>query len=177
MNEALISGIDCGALPLDDSTPESTGEIMSYQYQKSVDFFTYGAQCYPNNGSSSLDACGTFVASMLPYTTDTNAPCPFEEEMCKSPTGNILLDSGELDSYKHLGFNAGPRFTLRHSTHCAPLNSQNFTSIRTDTEDPSKRFIRYNYGSSFDRDYLYEVQLATENITMDGFSMGNYVVM
>jgi hypothetical protein len=151
--------------------------VMTYQSQKSIEFITYAMQCYREGGVPRPQGCDIFTKSALPYTSDTNASCPFAKEMCQSSTGNLLLDSGDLDSFDHLGFNTGPRFLLRHQTHCAPLNTLNFTEIHTDTQDSSKRFMRYKYGSKANRTFLFQAELDREKPRSDNVAIGNYKVM
>lgn len=87
-----------------------------------------------------------FSRSALPFTSERNASCPFSEGLCKSDFGNILLDSGVLDSHFHPGRNQNPRFNIRYQTHCAPLNTKNFTNI-TELEDFWSEYD-YLYGNA-----------------------------
>jgi hypothetical protein len=150
---------------------------MECQRQKLTEFTMYAKQCYGEARVPLPKGCDTFVASVLPYTLNLNASCPFANEMCKSTTGNLLLDSGDLNSLDHLGLNLGPRFLLRHQTHCAPLNTQNFTEIHTDAQDPSERFMRYKYGSVDNRNFLYQVELKAENLKFNDETISDYKLM
>ncbi|KAH8585616.1 hypothetical protein B0O99DRAFT_696297 [Bisporella sp. PMI_857] len=176
-NEALISGKDCGVLPIlaEDVTPYSIAPAVLYLSQKGIEFFAYATQCYGKAGHLKSGSCGKFVASTLPYTSNRNASCPFAEELCKYNTGNLLLESGDLDSLNHLGLNIAPRFVLRYRTHCAPLNTENFTHIIT-AQNSSKRFLTYNYGSSGNQTVVYQVELHNEQ--PDGMvnSPGDYKI-
>jgi hypothetical protein len=69
--------------------------------------------------------------------------------MCKLSYGNLLLDTGDIDSVKHLGLNKGPRFTLRYRTHCAPLVTEGFT-FPVPMQNTTRKFIDYKYGTPRD---------------------------
>lgn len=152
---------------------------MLYQSQTCVDAFTYATQCYVEAGISKAEACGTFALSALPYTSDRNASCPFASEICKSNVGNILLDSGVLDSLLHLGLNSGPRFTLRHRTHCAPLETNGFTDVFT-APNVSQAVQVYRYGTRngprTNKTYLHEVEMDKKQPVFDGSTIGNYKI-
>lgn len=79
-------------------------------------------------------------------TINTTADCPFEEEMCKSRAGNIVLDSGYISSHDHLGINAPDeeRFFLRTRLQCAPLVTEGFEET---VQSPDGNWTRYSYGS------------------------------
>jgi hypothetical protein len=79
-------------------------------------------------------------------TIDTTAGCPFEEEMCKTHTDNIILDSGYINSHDHLGINApnDERFLLRTRLQCAPLVTQGYEET---IQSPDGNWTRYYYGS------------------------------
>jgi len=173
-NETLISGRNCGAIvdePFEDSQMES---ILLYQRQKFLEWFTYATQCYRETDVQQTENCGTFITSTLPYTSVRNASCPFAEEMYKSSTGNLLLDSGTLDSLDHLGWTKGPRFTLRHRSHCAPLNTDDFTETIT-APNSSQRFLVYNYGSR-DEQWTHQVELDKNSLVPMDYSVGDYKI-
>lgn len=83
--------------------------------------------------------------------------------MCALPQGNLLLDTGLLDSHDYLGLNSGPRFQFQLTRHCGPLQTKNFTDIYTDKSDPSIQYMRYYYGKAFDGSgstpYSYKLRL------------------
>lgn len=116
---------------------------MDYNSEKAWADFLYASSCY--NSKTAVD-CEKFVQSSLPYTSDRNASCPFASELCKMSYGNLLLDTGDLDSVKHLGLNRGPRFTLRYRTHCAPLVTKGYTKVLPQTGTTYRNFTRYDYG-------------------------------
>lgn len=143
-SEVLIAGRNCGPLPFGYPPDELSwaGRVMDYNSEKAWADFLYASSCY--NSKTAVD-CEKFVQSSLPYTSDRNASCPFASELCKMSYGNLLLDTGDLDSVKHLGLNRGPRFTLRYRTHCAPLVTKGYTKVLPQTGTTYRNFTRYDY--------------------------------
>ena len=183
-NEALLSGHDCGALSIDDiadtAATTSVGPFMLHETQMGIDSFSHASQCYNGTRLQRVGSCNTFTKPTLPFTSDTNASCPFAEEICESSTGNLLLDSGNLGSDTHLGLNAGPRFTLRHKTPCAPLRTDDYTEIITDS-DSGSRFLTYKYGSithsnNVSESFVYKFDLDKEKPFGDGTSVADYKI-
>jgi hypothetical protein len=169
----LISGRYCGKL---------TGEIISYGMffeptvlylsQESAEYLTYATECYGEAWHPQSEVCGTFTQPRLPYTSDRNASCPFALELCKSATGNLLLDSGELDSSHYLGLNIGPPLTVRQRTHCAPLKTYGYTEVFK-VENSSQRFLRYKYWTGDDEYFIYQIGL-DKKLRLSAFSNGDY---
>lgn len=134
-------------------------------YAEAVDnAANYAQQCYLNASGGLLD-CGLFVSKSLPKEVDFQAPCPFHDEMCRTPEGNIRLDTGYIDSHRDLGLNApnDQRFLWRNVLHCAPLVTRGFTSL-----DGSNN-TRYHYGKSFwrerDGSYMHVAKSLGEQYT------------
>ena len=93
-----------------------------------------------------------------------NASCPFTKGTCKSDFGNIIIETDELDAYKHLGLNKGPSFTMRVRHHCAPL--------KIDAK-PDNGYLRYRLGGRANN-LTFEIE---EDSTTSALShRGNYVV-
>lgn len=162
---------------MNDSTPSANaGTVMQYQTQKCVDDFTYASHCYRNDGTSSTRACDSFVVPRLSYTSDRNASCPFGHDICKSKFGNLLLDSGALDSIQDLGLNTGPRFTIRHTTHCAPLMTDGFTETIKVLKTSQETQV-YRYGSRGSQSYVHSVKLKKEPPIFDATTTANYNVL
>jgi len=147
-NEVLVDGTNC-SLIADLSqlgTLQAAQDVYPYRASILNSAANYAQQCYSSNGSDIFD-CSTFVTSQLPGTIDAEAPCPFEANICRTNTSNILLDTGYVDSHTHLGLNApdNERMLFRHVFHCAPLITEGHTS-RLDLWNES--LVRYHYGSS-----------------------------
>ena len=63
-------------------------------------------------------------------TSYANASCPFPggSKICLKEAGNIHIDTGIIDSHKHLGINARPtdRFGVQFNLKCAPLVTEGY---------------------------------------------------
>jgi hypothetical protein len=173
MSEVLVSGRNCGLLSSNSVLIGDVGDITRYYSQKSIEAFTYATQCYQVPRPA---GCDTFTQKTLPYTVNINASCPFTKDVCKSNANNLLLDSGDLDSFTHLGFNTGPRFLLRYRTHCAMLETEGFTDIYNDSHKSSTRFLRYNYGSIANQTFLYQVESDAKRSKAESAMQGDYKV-
>ncbi|KAH8898663.1 hypothetical protein GQ53DRAFT_358234, partial [Thozetella sp. PMI_491] len=150
-NEILLQGAGCG-LPNRDATAgpaNVTGVnlINAYRARLVRDAENYARQCYsPAGQGSGIFDCDRFVVNQLPISINENAPCPFDSDVCRSNTSNLLLDTGYLDSHVHLGLNAPPdeRILFRHVYHCAPLKTEGRSiNVTIDGED----YTKYYYGS------------------------------
>ncbi|KAI0390878.1 hypothetical protein F5Y17DRAFT_37952 [Xylariaceae sp. FL0594] len=88
-----------------------------------------------------------FAAPFLPTNeSDSSAGCPFSAEICRTANTNLRLDTGYIDSHRHLGLNAPPneRFFWRYVLHCAPLHTENYTSH---VRQGDSGLVRYHYGT------------------------------
>lgn len=133
---------------------------------KLTKYLTYALQCYQKTENSRSANCQTFVQPEIIYTVDSNASCPFSNEMCVTTSQNLFLDTGYLDSINDLGLNEGPRFLVRSTRYCAPLHTRGYSRLHTDLQNPSTQFMRYYYGNatlsrpSSDEDaFVYQVQV------------------
>ena len=140
---------------------------------------SYASQCYTNEGEHE---CERFVQPYLPYTPDYNASCPFASKVCNSTFGNLILDSGELDSMQQLGLNDGPRFSLRYRTHCALLNVTDYTALYTSPPDSDRRYLVYKFGTANQSPWVHAVEQLRKNETTTDFFPGttgfdNYKIM
>ncbi|KAH7083074.1 hypothetical protein BKA63DRAFT_502200 [Paraphoma chrysanthemicola] len=152
-SEVLIAGRYCGTLPFGypDNEVAQGGRVMGYNSQKSWEDYSYATKCYHNKTNAE---CDKFAYPALPYTSDRNARCPFAPEMCKLAYDNLVLDTGKVDSVKHLGLNRGPRFTLRYRTHCGPLVTKGFV-YSVPLPNTTRNFLDYRYGK--DRDGAWSI--------------------
>lgn len=102
--------------------------------------------------SSLTDNCNVYVQERLPLLSDRNASCPFKDGICKAEFDNIRLDTGYMNSHQDLGLNAPlqERFSLRLTSHCAPLKTVGFNDTFTFIDDlhdnRSTRLFRLFYG-------------------------------
>ncbi|KAI1737043.1 hypothetical protein F4680DRAFT_451404 [Xylaria scruposa] len=141
-DKVLIKSRDCGILaPTNDGNISIAHErVVSGLFANAAD---YAQQCY-STGRSGLVNCNRFVKERLPSTVDYNAPCPFAESMCRSAS-NIRLDSGHIKANDGLGLNTNEmrEISYRYVMHCAPLVTENYTSLVNTSKGD---FVRYHYG-------------------------------
>ena len=148
-NEVLLSGANCAAANFEEMADEDLNAQWAAQrvfdMRKAV---AYAQACYtPPIESERTLGCNTFVRSKIDVQVRTDAGCPFREQLCKLREGNLLLDTGFIDSNHHLGINAPERdrFQFRRVMHCAPMVTEGH---RTITNESDGRFrAKYYYGS------------------------------
>lgn len=146
-NQVLLDGSNCGIVNYFPTSVKAALSIMNpYQAQKINNAANYAQQCYSANATGLFD-CTSFVKDHLPATTDTQAPCPFQDSICRSNDSNLRLDTGLLDSSEDLGLNTpnDQKILYRAVLHCAPLvTSANFVS----NASTSDNYTRYWYGAN-----------------------------
>lgn len=134
-------------------------DYYSSRTQKASQALGYAYNCYQNQSTSKTRDCNVYTKTALAYTKDTNAGCPFDGQMCLKPDGNLLLDSGMLDSHDDFGLNSGPRFQFHVSRQCAPVATKNFTDIFIEAD--GSQWMRYKYGRSSNltgsQDFVYKL--------------------
>ena len=148
-NEVLLKSANCGRILMPE-TPEPIERTsaylacISYGAQQIGNAENYAQQCYSDDSTGVLE-CGRFAEKNLPVYTDTMAACPFEEEMCRSPSENLRIDTGHIDSHDGFSLNTptNRRITWRNVLHCAPLATKEFTSYRSTS---TGNLTVYNYG-------------------------------
>ncbi|KZM18820.1 uncharacterized protein EKO05_0006517 [Ascochyta rabiei] len=176
-NETLIIGRECNMdLPGRSYTDDWTNEqyISPFLNRKAAEHLAYALQCYQEQESSQSDSCKVLTVPSLPYVLDNNASCPFAAEMCKMPFGNLMFDTGALDSYKDFGLNKGPPVTLQIKEHCAPLTTSGYTSNYVDPDRSNINFTRYHFGAAFKQNYSFEVAVNATTGRLD--TVGDYQV-
>ena len=168
VSEVLLSGQHCGDMAMRDNgsveaEAASWTDYYSAYTQKSSEYLNYAYRCYRNQTGPIPTECNVYTLPALPYTKDANAECPFDSSICTLNKGNIMLDSGLIDSYQHLGLNDGPRFQVRLKRHCAPLLTEGYTERDTNSSDPT---MKYYYGSSLSanrtRPYTHALTLRSD---------------
>ena len=121
-NEVLISSPYCGLVDFATSNLTAVMNVLTGYTMKSMsDSVSYARSCYHSEGTGhTWQDCSTFPVPRLP-STQTNASCPFDGDICKAPA--IQLDTGLMDSDLSFGVNAPPkdRIGFRRVTTCAPI--------------------------------------------------------
>ena len=115
-----------------------------------------------------------FISQSLPYQVDKHASCPFQEKICRLANDNLLLDTGAIDSVEHLGLNYGPRFTVHHRMHCAPLETEGYTKTVPLKNTPTRSLVKYFYGTEDDQNTTFTVEVPTHEMLMKS---DEYIVM
>jgi hypothetical protein len=168
-DEVLIDGSNCSIF--------STGSSPVYEDFHELDIWytnilsnarNYAQQCYTTDGATSTSTCGTLVKERLSSLQNTSASCPFKDQVCRTQSSNIILDSGYVDSHFDLGLNSPPdeRILLRYRMHCAPLEVEGFISNVTIN---NVNYTRYNYGpNSAGKGNFTEQVLAQESQYVNG---------
>lgn len=161
-NEALLDGSNCGITTVGDNLSTITSDVTAYYVaSQTLNANNYAQQCYSANTSHTFD-CTSFVNPRLPSTVDYNAPCPFGQGYCRSKNANIRLDTGYIDTNKHLGINApaDERFLFRSIFECAPLETRGHSENVTLLDG---NYTRYYYGRGIDYsvNFTYEAPIYT----------------
>lgn len=141
----LVSDVRCASRVISDTDSRAAFENNIYQFKKATEYLAYALQCYQT--SSTVGRCQTYVHATLPHTTVNNAPCPFDQALCKTNSSNLVMDTGYLESARHLGINGGPNFSIRQTRQCAPLVSKGYKKTETDATT-GKTYVRYYYHAS-----------------------------
>ncbi|KAI0157702.1 hypothetical protein GGR57DRAFT_510667 [Xylariaceae sp. FL1272] len=125
--EVLIESKNCGWYMDNFASIGNAFRAVAVEAGEITNANNYAQQCYSNDSTGILD-CGRLTTQKLPATVNTQAPCPFREDVCRSSL-NILIDSGYIDSHD-LGLNTPPsqRMHARMVIQCAPMQTQGFTS-------------------------------------------------
>ncbi|KAI8626961.1 hypothetical protein F5Y19DRAFT_487249 [Xylariaceae sp. FL1651] len=166
-NEVLILGKNCGMSinPLGDNLTMTLTTYLPLIADYATSAAIQATQCYENT-TASTSACSMFVKPRLPLSVNRNASCPFGN-LCRNARGNLLLDTGLLDSHEDFGLNApkSERFSMREVAQCAPLRTDGHQDQWNLTQDRS--YTRYYYGRSrfnytcmASNDGIYEAKVA-----------------
>lgn len=161
-SEVLLKATNCGFLGAVDAFENGnrffTG--IAHDSQRIDDAANYAQQCYSDIKTGNLN-CGRLIKKTLPMNIDLQAPCPFDDSMCLSTSGNIRLDTGYVNSHEDLGMNApdDQRFRWRNVLQCAPLVTAGYTS---ETNTANGNDTLYHYGSMTTSDgfldYIYRTK-------------------
>ncbi|OTA94167.1 hypothetical protein M434DRAFT_30179 [Hypoxylon sp. CO27-5] len=124
--EVLLDSPNCGFVDRSNtSKPDDISMAIVQYYLDALDVATtYSRRCY---NITSSQYCGPFTESMINWTTNWNAPCPFDESMCIGPA--IELRTDVINSNTVLGLNLPPRdqINFEKTTTCAPITQDNYT--------------------------------------------------
>jgi hypothetical protein len=145
-SEVLLSGANCAFLGEDPNMSTYGDTVGSQTAENMVEAENYARQCY--NSVSVGVSCGTYVKKQLPLAViDNNASCPFDTRVCNHTAGNLLIDTGLLDSHYDFGRNTptNKRIQFRRTIHCAPLATKGYR-FRTYDVTRNESYTTYYYG-------------------------------
>jgi len=144
-NEVLIRGENCGFLDSTHFTRDNKRIFDTYVSNSINNAGNWAQQCYYAEGRSGMLDCASFISKNLPAAFDENAPCPFQDSVCRTNSSNLRIDSGFLDSNDHLGLNApaDQRVQSRLVMHCAPLKTE---GRDTTIWRRGGKYVLYDYG-------------------------------
>jgi hypothetical protein len=156
-DEVLVAASHC-AMISDLGDPATVQRMSAWKNQQVTKAINYAQQCYAEDEFNTMD-CNKFITSRLPSAeVDQNADCPFDDRICRTTSSNLRLDTGSIDSSGHIGLNtpSNERLSWRYVLHCAPLQTNGYTStVARDNID----WVRYHYGTwHTNADYIYEVE-------------------
>jgi hypothetical protein len=177
VNEVLLKGTRCGTIePSKGAEKDLLTILMPYYSESANRHLVYGQNCYTNL-TTHTDGCNLYIKPQLPLFSDRNASCPFGDGICKSETGNLVLDTGYLDSNTDLGINAPQeeRFQVRFVHQCAPIKTQGHMTPFNDSEYGP--VMRYNYGQvatvTGGINFTYELPVNNAYLPNDGATSVN----
>ncbi|KAI0813772.1 hypothetical protein GGR55DRAFT_545264 [Xylaria sp. FL0064] len=160
-DEVLIDATNCGWPALDQSSVNNSTQIIEPWFSGLINnAANYAQQVYSPSGTGIFDN-SIFVKRRLGSTSNPNAPCPFRDDLCRSNSSNLILDSGYQDARNDFGINLPKEqsFQVRQILHCAPLvtegheeqiqlNQTNYTQYHygpLNLGDPSLNFSNYTF--------------------------------
>jgi len=146
-DEVLLDGTNCALVNTQPDDLQANLEVFHIAAKEVRDAASYASQCYSDRGTKSVGVfdCNTLAAPKLQLTERRDAPCPFGDNICRSDSSNLVLDTGYIDSHLHLGINAPPgeRLLIRNVHTCAPLRTDGFSRNFSTT---SENYTEYFYG-------------------------------
>ncbi|KAJ3455652.1 hypothetical protein MRS44_017134 [Fusarium solani] len=103
---------------------------------------THARACYGSNGNPAQ--CNLFVQPQIAWAENTNASCPLGSGFCSA---TLELDSGYIDSHRHLGINAPleNRISYRRVTKCAVVDPEVVRNLTKETYTNKTAYPVYQY--------------------------------
>lgn len=162
-SEVLLNGDKCRVRNpfADEDDYQNQLAFFLFMSQATASHVAYAQRCYMGAGNPT--DCQQYVKPRIPLNVTRGQPCPFEDKMCKSPA--MTVDTGLMNSNMDLGLNlpSQHQFNLKVRYACAPIHSDNYTSIHNQTRFPALPLVKYHLGKSFDpdADYIYQASWVT----------------
>jgi len=133
-NNMLLRSENCGPWEIPKTTQASNDEWQSLVLQSTLASAQYARMCYSD--SSSDLTCNQYTSRTVQFTTNVNATCPFETDLCFFPGDSAYsMDTGFLDSNDALGLNSPKRERVlyRRLTTCSLLHTKDHAEQGTAT--------------------------------------------
>lgn len=143
-DEVLATGERCGWVGVifngDDAPNSIDRECASQLWGRllALRSLEYVRNCYTSTGTANSVMCKQYTAPNMSVISDPGIPCPFSTEICALRTA-MRVDTGFIDSNKHLGINTAEkdRLRFRKVITCAPiLAEEKYSSPWTSTPPP-----------------------------------------
>ncbi|RWA09657.1 hypothetical protein EKO27_g5457 [Xylaria grammica] len=143
-DEVLATSANCGIIAASDMSISANALRTAVDSKRLSDATQYAQHCYAQDSAGMAQCQRYVVGKIATNVTDTSAPCPFEERICRTKE-NIRLDTGYVNSHSSIGLNApeSGRFAWRYVMHCAPLKTEGYT---TNVTQGNSSWVRYHYG-------------------------------
>lgn len=144
----LVRSPTCGLLYAYETANanDTKDRLEPFIKQKFTSYLKYAQNCYMSR--SDLESCDAFSTRLSNTKIMRNASCPFRDGICKSEYGNIMFDTGYLDSHIDFSLNTRPdeRVLFRRVTSCAPLKSEGYSNTYS-SPVTGLNYTRFYYGS------------------------------
>ncbi|KAF1964651.1 hypothetical protein BU23DRAFT_630648 [Bimuria novae-zelandiae CBS 107.79] len=180
--DVLLRGDECGIWEVPNAetvkASDNTFMIENAKYIGSITEFgrIYARACYNTTSQSNSPMCEAFTREAISYSSQLNASCPFDPETCIYRTGNLQMDTGNIDTNTALGINTRKdNVHFRKVTTCAPLQADLWTT-RENTTGPmgeGEYRILWNWGTIpwyNDTDYVAKADSESNNRLSKGFT-------
>lgn len=130
---------------------------------------TYARRCYDDTQNSPSPDCQLYITQQIPYTTEENAPCPFDNGLCLSPA--VQTESHHIFSDTDLGINTAKadRVAYRRKMTCSVLYTEGYTSSSVTPLLPGDTYVEGAYPYSNNTYFYYG-----PNIEPPTLSAANY---
>ncbi|KAM6523042.1 hypothetical protein FSOLCH5_003667 [Fusarium solani] len=93
-----------------------------------IDADNYVRNCHSNRGTSrQIMSCNKLLTRELFFRTETDAECPFRDNVCLTGNRPFVMDSGNI-TFADLGINSkfARGLSVRRRSTCAPLDAERF---------------------------------------------------
>lgn len=131
-NEVLARAKMCGHVNLNTSSVDFARSFTMYWADRFQSASTYERQCQEN--SQRVGICGRLPGARIPWIlSDASCPYPPEEDLCiRTYTTPVKLDTGFVNSNRHLGMNSPPKDSIdyRRVTQCSPMQANYLSAAR-----------------------------------------------